>query len=121
MPKTILVIDDEPDFLDVMKDLLGSTGYNVLTAEDGRTGVETVNRFMPHLVFLDIAMPGMDGFDVLFELKRNAKTLPVPVVMLTAKSETRSIMKAQEMRASDYVTKPFDGNELIGLIKKYER
>ena len=118
--KTILVIDDEVGILEEMKLWLEEYGYNVVTASNGMAGLEKLNEITPHLIILDILMPRMDGFEVLLKLKDDFKTSSIPVIMLTAKRETGSIFKAQEMRATDYILKPFVPEELLRLIRIHE-
>jgi len=120
MRKTILVIDDEKDFLEEMKFLLGQNGYEVVTASDGEEGIATMREVTPNLVLLDISMSGTDGFDVLTEFKKDTQTACVPVIMLTARDLRNFMGKAYAMRASDYVVKPFRNGELLSLIRRYE-
>ena len=121
MGKTILVIDDEKSLLDVMGGWLTVCGYKVETATSGAVALEKLNTISPSLIFLDIKMPGMDGFEVLFRLRRNPKTSSVPVIMLTGTAATASILKALEMRAVDYIIKPFEADSLLKLIRRYEQ
>lgn len=119
MAKTICLVDDETEILAEMKEWLGDLGYHVVTSEGGEEALQKIDKLNPHLVILDVIMPKVDGFEVLSRIRRNAKTSTVPVIMLTAKKETSSIMQAQELRAEDYMTKPFDSAELLRSIRRY--
>lgn len=107
MRKRILIIDDEKDYTHFIKtnlELLGN--FVVLTANRGRAGIRTTIKEKPHLILLDVIMPGMDGFRVLRKLKDNDKTYHIPVIMLTAKSEDEAKLKAAGLYCEDYIMKP---------------
>ncbi|MCM8811522.1 MAG: response regulator [Candidatus Omnitrophica bacterium] len=116
---TILAIDDEPDFLEQVKVVLENEGHQVETAFDGLAGLEKARRVKPTLILLDIMMPGMDGFEVLRRLTREAGTSTIPVVMLTAKGGTESVFKAQGLSVTDYLLKPFSVDELLTVIRRF--
>jgi len=116
--KTILVVDDEKEVVDALRNRLEREGYEVLTAYDGKQALEKAND-RPDLILLDIIMPGLDGIEVLSRLKKNIETKHIPVVMVTAKGESKSILDAEDIEVTDYIIKPFDINELVVLIKKY--
>lgn len=104
--KTILVVDDEQVILKLMKRHLSSLGYSVVTAESGEEALESMNKALPQLVFLDIKMPGIGGIECL---KLMVKQHPeVPVVMLTAVLDRDTAMKAIDGGAADYLYKPMD-------------
>jgi len=117
--KKILVIDDEPEMVEMLKMRLEASGYIVISASNGRQGLEIAQKEKPDLILLDIMMPEIDGFGVLSRLKNNAETGLIPVIMLTAKAETSSIIQAQKLFANDYIVKPFEPKQLLDLIKKY--
>ena len=119
--KTILAIDDEPGILEGIKEFLEGEYYNVLTATSGPAGLQLLKTHKPHLILLDIMMPGMSGFQTLTELKKNPETASIPVVMLTARMETGMIGEAKHLGAIDYIVKPFTPSDLIRWIKVYER
>lgn len=112
--QTILVIDDDPGLAGLLAEYLGGRGFGVSTAPDGRTGLERVRAGGVDLVVLDVMMPGMDGFDVLRELRRSTK---LPVVMLTARGEDMDRIVGLELGADDYLSKPFNPRELLARIK----
>ena len=117
--QTILVIDDEQELLDVVKELLERHLYRVLTAASGREGLDLLRKEKVHLILLDIVMPKMSGFEVLSELKRNSETASIPVVILTARMETGMILEARQLGAQDYIVKPFQPNVLLRQIKAH--
>ena len=119
MKKTILFVDDEKDLVEMVRSHLEAYGYDVVTACTGKEALEKARAGHIDLMLLDIMMPGISGYDVLSELKNDPATSRIKVIMLTAKSETSSLLKAQSLGAADYVIKPFDFGELISLIKRY--
>lgn len=119
MGKTICVIDDEPGIRTEMEIWLEEQGYNVVSAESGEQAMERLKGRVPHLFILDIIMPKVDGLETLSTFKNNQRTSPVPVIMLTAKKETKTILQAQHLKAKDYFFKPFDPDELLFSIKKH--
>lgn len=114
----ILMIDDDENICKVVKLYLEKEGMDVLVANDGKSGVDLFNTSSPQLVLLDIMMPGMDGVEVL---KRIRKESNVPVIMLTAKSDTFDKVLVLELGADDYIVKPFDPKELTARIKAVVR
>ena len=112
--ETLLVVDDDAALLEVMSIVLASEGYEVLTAADGTEALKVVDRESLDLVVLDIMLPKMSGFEVLKKLR---ETSDVPVVMLTAKSQSVDKVVGLELGADDYLTKPFDTKELLARIK----
>ena len=117
--KRILIVDDEPDYVEMIKMRLEASDYEVITANDGRSGLDAATAERPNLILLDVMMPGMDGFEVLKELRSTPGTKTVPVIMLTARGETKSIFKAQNMGITDYLTKPCDSKELLALLARF--
>lgn len=119
MIRKILVIDDDVSYLELTKVLLENDNYTVFLSENGKDGIEKAASFLPDLIFLDIMMPEMSGIEVLRALKSNQKTNHIPVIMLTAKTDSQSMLKTQACGAADYIIKPYDGKELLGIIKIY--
>mgnify|MGYP001500606143 CR=1 FL=1 len=115
----ILVIDDEPEIIRLVETWLAEKPYKVIGAGDGKTGLEAAVREHPDLILLDIMMTGMKGHEVLRALKVNAETSTIPVIMLSQKLGTSSILDAQDYGASDYLTKPFLPEELLKTIRMY--
>lgn len=116
---TILVIDDEPEVVGLLKKRLEKTGYKVITAIDGMEGFKKACEKKPDLILLDIIMPRVDGLDILRRLRAEESTCEIPVVMVTAKGRTDSIFEAQTYGATDYIIKPFQWSELLRFIKRY--
>lgn len=107
------MIEDEIDIADLIKYNLGRAGYEVMTAHDGLTGQEVALSQQPDLVILDLMLPGKDGYSVFKELRRDQRTANIPVIMLTARSQTEDRIKGLESGADDYLTKPFSPKELV--------
>lgn len=118
----ILVIEDEEHIRTILKYNLELDGFNVFLAEDGLTGLDAAREDKPDLILLDWMMPGIDGLQVLSELKHDERTKDIPVFMLTAKSMMAEVGRALYEGADDYITKPFDVIDLGQIIKeKFEK
>lgn len=109
----VLLVDDEPNILEFLEIGLQNEGYEVMTAQDGVNAVYLARQFMPHIVILDVMMPGMDGFEVCRMLKKTENTA---VIMLTAKEEVEDRVKGLTIGADDYMVKPFSFEELLARI-----
>ena len=114
---TILIIDDMPTNVLILKRGLQNSGYKVLSAISGREGVDLAQKQQPNLILLDIMMPGEDGYQVIQRLKENPATAQIPVVFLTAKEDMKSKLKGFELGAVDYVTKPFNIHEIRARVR----
>jgi len=119
MKKRILLIDDQPDFVELIKLRLEANQYEVLTAWDGQEGFKKALSEQPDLIFLDVMLPQKDGFEVLLELQHHEQTRRIPVIMLTAKAESHSILHSQKLGAADYLIKPVDSQELLAVIQRH--
>lgn len=108
----VLIVEDETDILQLLKYNVESAGFEVSTAEDGYEALSLAKRQLPDLILLDLMIPGLDGFEVCRELKRNAETKHIPIIMLTAKGEEIDRIVGLELGADDYVVKPFSPREL---------
>src|SRR5437763_7177336 len=117
MNKTILVIDDEKDLLELVRYNLEKEGYDVICASDGETGLDIAMRHKPALIMLDLMMPGKDGLQVCRELRTDHRTNRVPIIMLTAKATEADRVVGLELGADDYITKPFSPRELVARVK----
>ncbi len=113
----LLVVDDNPDNLDMLSRRLRRCGYEVASAEHGRQALEQAGREKFDLVVLDIMMPDMDGFEVLEHLRRTHTVADLPVIMATAKDASDDIVRALELGANDYVTKPLDFRVLLARVR----
>ena len=117
--KTILIVDDEPEFIEMIQMRLEANGYTVISAPDGQAGFEMAQSSKPGLILLDVMMPGQDGFETLRKLRGTPATRGVPVVMMTARSESRAILKAQNLGATDYLIKPCESGALLEVVRKH--
>jgi two-component system phosphate regulon response regulator PhoB len=113
MKKTILVVDDEPDLLDLVAHHLEAAGFDVVKASRGLEGLEAAARTRPDAILLDLMLPDILGTEVLKRLRRNPATAGVPVVFLTARGEEMDRVVGFELGADDYVVKPFSPRELV--------
>ncbi|MBW4612940.1 MAG: hybrid sensor histidine kinase/response regulator [Desmonostoc vinosum HA7617-LM4] len=113
----ILVVDDTPANLEVICETLGDAGYEVITAIDGDRALKRVQTHPPDLILLDVQMPGIDGFETCQQLKANPATANIPVIFMTALSDTDSKVKGFDLGAVDYVTKPFQEKEMLARVK----
>ncbi|MDP9071178.1 MAG: response regulator transcription factor [Actinomycetota bacterium] len=112
--KRVLVVDDEPKILQVVRDYLADAGFSVSIAADGPSALEKAGAVSPDLVVLDLGLPGLDGLDVARELQRRA---PVPIIMLTARSDEVDRVLGLELGADDYLVKPFSPRELVARVR----
>jgi two-component system alkaline phosphatase synthesis response regulator PhoP len=117
MKEKILIVEDEKDIIKMLDYNLKKEGFKTLSAHDGENALDLVNRECPDLVILDLMLPGIDGLEVCKTLKNNTKTVSIPIIMLTAKSQESDKIIGLELGADDYVTKPFSPRELIARIK----
>jgi len=117
MPRTILVIDDEPELVKLLDYNLSKAGYLVISAKDGESGLAAARKHTPDAIILDVMMPGLDGWEVCKRLRQDASTSAMPVLMLTAKGEEGDRVLGLELGADDYLTKPFGVRELIARVK----
>jgi len=112
----ILVVDDEPDLVELVRHHLVREHYEVVTAADGETGLAEARRKLPDLVVLDLMLPGIDGLEVCRRLRSDSRTQHIPIVMLTAKGEEADAVIGLSQGADDYVRKPFGMKELVARI-----
>jgi two-component system, OmpR family, alkaline phosphatase synthesis response regulator PhoP len=112
----ILVVDDEPDLVELVRHHLAREHYDVVTAADGETGLAEARRKLPDLVVLDLMLPGIDGLEVCRRLRSDPRTTHIPIVMLTAKGEESDAVIGLSQGADDYVRKPFGMKELVARI-----
>ncbi len=117
MAKKIFIIEDELDFLSTLRERLEFEGFVVATAVDGEEALRKIPEEKPDLILLDIMLPEMNGYQVCRELKSNPETKTIPVVVVTAKSQESDKFWAKETGADDYLTKPFEMEELLQKIQ----
>ena len=111
---TILIVEDEPELVKVLRSYLEQAGFSVLTAGRGDAGLSTWEHKRPDLVILDLSLPGMDGLDVAREIRRKGNT---PIIMLTARLEETDRLIGLELGADDYVSKPFSPREVVARVR----
>ena len=111
---TILLVDDEPRIVQLVRDYLEHGGFTVLVASDGASALRTARTGRPDLVILDLGLPGLDGLDVARALRRDGE---VPIIMLTARTEESDKLVGLELGADDYMTKPFSPKELVARVR----
>ena len=123
MQDTVLIVEDEPDVVDLLRYNLGRAGFDILIAVSGDRGLEMARTQRPDIIILDLMLPGMTGQEVCRALKNDPDTEVIPIVMLTAKGEPEERVKGLELGADDYVTKPFSPRELVlrvqALLKRH--
>lgn len=115
---SVLVIDDDAEFQELVKECLHIAGFKIFKALNGPKGIKIAKRKQPHVILLDTTMPKMDGIQVLSELKYNKKTEDIPVFMLTGKTLVGDIEFAFDSGADDYITKPVEMRQLGKIIKQ---
>ena len=115
--KRVLIIEDNDEVRENIVEILELSNYKVSTAENGKVGVEKALKEKPDLIICDIMMPVLDGYGVFYLLSKHKETAAIPFIFLTAKSEKTDFRKGMEMGADDYITKPFDGIELLNAIE----
>ena len=120
-PTRILVVDDDPVNVEVLRVRLSAQGYEVVTAIDGEEGLQRARELEPDLVLLDVMMPKLDGISVLKELKADITLRFMPVILLTAKADTRDIVNGLGAGADDYLTKPFEQSALVARVRSLLR
>lgn len=115
----ILIVDDIAKNLQVLGAVLYQENYEIAMADSGAGALETLEEITPELILLDIMMPEMDGYEVCEKIKSNPRLKDIPIIFLTAKNETENIIKGFQLGAADYVTKPFNAEELIARVRTH--
>ena len=119
--KKILLIDDEPELIKAVEIRLKSTGYEVVVAYDGRTGIDKAIEIKPDLILLDLIMPIMDGYVVANELKDNPETKHIPIIILTASQREDLKSRCRELGVASFIMKPFETSDLLNMVNKILR
>src|SRR5256714_14005571 len=117
MKHKILIVDDEPDAVEMIQFNMKAAGYDVVTAADGAEALKKARSVLPDLILLDLMLPEVDGVEVCKILRRDSQTRGIPIIMLTAKAAEIDRVLGLELGADDYVTKPFSPRELVLRIK----
>src|ERR1043166_5944706 len=121
MKQKILVVDDEPDAVELVAFNVKAAGYEVVTASNGEEALTKARTLLPRLIVLDLMLPEVDGMEVCKVLRRDPRTRGIPIIMLTAKAGEIDRVLGLELGADDYVTKPFSPRELVLRIKRLLR
>lgn len=119
MGKKILLADDEPRLLLLVKSRLEASAYEVITAADGEEALAKVASDKPDLVILDVMMPKLDGLQVCAQIKSNNNLAHIPVIILSAKNQKETILEAKKVGADSYMVKPFRPEELLAAVKNF--
>lgn len=117
MATRILLIEDNLDVLETTEEILCLADFDVITAQNGKIGVELAKKHLPDLIICDVMMPELDGYGVLRILSKNTETCAIPFVFLTARADKTDVRKGMNLGADDYITKPFDETELLETIE----
>jgi len=120
-PPRILIVDDNPMNLDILQALLAAHGYEIITATDGEQALAVAREKQPDLILLDIMMPKMDGFQVCRHLKADASLPFMPIIMVTAKADSKDIVEGLEAGGDEYLTKPVDHEALVARVRSMLR
>ncbi|HEY9597152.1 MAG TPA: hybrid sensor histidine kinase/response regulator [Cyanophyceae cyanobacterium] len=115
----ILLVDDNPTNLGILLDFLGNSGFRLLVAQDGESAIDQMEYILPDLILLDVMMPGIGGFETCRRLKANERTKDIPVIFMTALTETVDKVQGFSVGAADYVTKPIQAEEVLARIKTH--
>ncbi|NWE46452.1 response regulator transcription factor [Pseudomonas gingeri] len=120
-PGVVLIVDDTPDNLALLSDALNDAGYMVLVALDGLSALNRIERRRPDLILLDAMMPGLDGFETCRRIKAHPESADIPVLFMTALTESRHVVQGFEVGGSDYVTKPIQIDEVLARVAAHLR
>ena len=114
----VLVIEDEPNIIEALSFILSRDGWTVHTHADGLTALDRVRALPPDLIILDVMLPGKSGFDILRDLRADPATAALPVLMLTARGQTRDRDMAERLGATRFMTKPFSNAEVVAAVRE---
>jgi DNA-binding response OmpR family regulator len=117
MGKHVLLIEDEPNIIEAISFILSRDGWKVDTHSNGQTALEAVRLKRPDLIILDVMLPGMSGYDILRGLRGEAATAELPVLMLTARGQTKDREMAEQIGANRFMTKPFSNAEVLEAVR----
>lgn len=118
MSKSVLLIEDEPNIIEAISFLLERDGWTVRIHSQGTDAVEAVARVSPDVVILDVMLPGRSGFDILRDLRNEDATRDLPILMLTARGQTKDRELAESYGVSHFMTKPFSNEEMLGKVRE---
>ena len=115
----ILIVDDSPTEIHVLKSMLKKGGYEIFTANSGEEAISTAKTEIPDLILMDVVMPGINGFQATRELSKTPETAHIPVIIITTKDQQTDKVWASRQGAKDYLVKPVKENELLGRVKTH--
>ncbi len=117
--KQVIVIEDDPEMIELVKLILTKDGFDVIGVDNGRDGLTRIGEVLPDVVLLDLMMPGMDGWEVYQAVKANETTKHIPVIIITAKAQSIDrVLGLHIAKVDDYITKPFSPSELVNSVRK---
>ena len=117
--KQVIVVEDDPEMIELVKLILTKDGYDVIGVDNGRDGLVRIGEVLPDVVLLDLMMPGMDGWEVYQAIKANDATKHIPVIIITAKAQSIDrVLGLHIAKVDDYITKPFSPSELVNSVRK---
>jgi two-component system cell cycle response regulator DivK len=119
MSKRILVVEDQPDNRQILRDLFESAGYEIIEAEDGQAGVVAAKAQQPDLILMDIQLPVMDGYEATRRIKADPDLRAIPLIVVTSYALSGDDVKARAAGCDGYVTKPFSPRQLLAKVKEY--
>jgi two-component system cell cycle response regulator DivK len=119
MSKRILVVEDQEDNMQILRDLLGSVGYEIIEARDGLEGVKAAKAEHPDLILMDIQLPVLDGYEATRQIKADPELTAIPIVVVTSYALSGDDAKALEAGCDGYVPKPYSPRQLLAKIKQY--
>lgn len=117
MGKHVLLIEDEPNIIEAIRFILSRDGWSVDTHSDGANAVERVQSMKPDLIILDVMLPNRSGYDILRDLRGGAATANVPVLMLTARGQTKDRELAERLGVNEFITKPFSNSDILASVR----
>lgn len=117
--KKVLIVDDEADIIEILQYVLETQGYECITAFDGEEGLKLAREANPDLIILDVMMPKINGYKISRLLKFDAKYKDIPIIMITARSQDEDKAIGEETGADEYITKPFQVDEVVEKVKSY--
>ena len=117
--KKILIVDDEQDIVETLKFILETQGYTCFCAYNGEDGLNLAKEIMPDLIILDVMMPKINGYKISRLLKYDNKYKDIPIIMVTARSQEQDKLIGEETGVNEYISKPFELNDILEAVKKY--
>ena len=117
--KKILIVDDEQDIVETLKFILEAQGYTCFCAYNGEDGLNKAKEIMPNLIILDVMMPKINGYKISRLLKYDSKYKDIPIIMVTARSQEQDKLIGEETGVNEYISKPFELEEILAAVKKY--